>query len=64
MQNGCVCLRQPETALSVPEIIEFMKSQTSSFKVPSKIHFIDALPKNPVGKILKRELREQALKLD
>jgi len=47
--------------LSEQEIIDFMKSETSSFKVPSKIHIIDALPKNPVGKILKRELREIAL---
>ncbi len=50
--------------LSEPEITAFMKSQTSSFKVPAKIYVIDALPKNPVGKILKRELREQALALD
>lgn len=47
--------------LSEQEIVDFMKSETSSFKVPSKIHIIEALPKNPVGKILKRELREIAL---
>jgi long-chain acyl-CoA synthetase len=48
--------------LSEQEIINFMKSETSSFKVPSKIYIVDTLPKSPVGKILKRELREIALK--
>jgi long-chain acyl-CoA synthetase len=54
----------PGATLSEPEIIEFMKTETSSFKIPSKVHIIDGLPKNPVGKILKRELREKALEMD
>ena len=49
--------------LSEQEIINFMKTETSSFKVPSKIHFLEALPKTPVGKILKRELRKKALSM-
>jgi acyl-CoA synthetase (AMP-forming)/AMP-acid ligase II len=54
----------PGATLSEQEIIDFMKAETSSFKVPKKIHIIDMLPKNPVGKILKRELREKALDLE
>ncbi len=54
----------PGITLSETEIIDFMKSETSSFKVPSKVYLIDSLPKNPVGKILKRELREKALAMD
>ncbi|MFC1896446.1 hypothetical protein ACFL0Q_07280 [Thermodesulfobacteriota bacterium] len=41
------------------EIIEFMQAQTSKFKCPSKVFFVEALPKSGVGKILKRELRER-----
>jgi len=54
----------PGATLSGQEIADFMKKETSSFKVPKKIHIIDALPKTPVGKILKRELREKALTLE
>ncbi len=41
------------------EIIELCKKHLSPFKVPKKVIFIEALPKSPTGKILKRELREQ-----
>jgi long-chain acyl-CoA synthetase len=54
----------PGAALSKEGIIDFMKTQTSSFKVPSKIYILEGLPKTPVGKILKRELRERALAME
>ncbi|MDP2952457.1 MAG: AMP-binding protein, partial [Chloroflexota bacterium] len=41
------------------EIIEFCRSRLSSFKKPESIVFTDALPRNPMGKVLKRVLREQ-----
>jgi long-chain acyl-CoA synthetase len=44
------------------ELIAFVKQASTPFKAPQKIHFIDALPKSGVGKILRRELREQAKK--
>lgn len=53
----------PGETLSEHDILDFMKSETSSFKVPSKIYIIEALPKNPVGKILKKELRKLALNM-
>jgi long-chain acyl-CoA synthetase len=53
----------PGVRLSEREIINFMKTETSSFKVPSKIHLVESLPKTPVGKILKRELREKAISI-
>jgi long-chain acyl-CoA synthetase len=50
----------PGITLSEEEIIAFMKTQTSSFKAPKRIFLSDGLPKSPIGKILKRELRVQA----
>ncbi|EKD38183.1 MAG: acyl-CoA synthetase, partial [uncultured bacterium] len=40
------------------EIMEHCKKHLSSFKVPKKIIFVEALPKTPTGKILKRQMRE------
>ncbi len=43
------------------EIISFVKEHTSAFKAPSRVFFVDELPKSGVGKILRRELRDRAL---
>jgi acyl-CoA synthetase (AMP-forming)/AMP-acid ligase II len=40
------------------ELIDHCRGQLAKFKVPKEIFFIDALPRNPSGKVLKRELRE------
>jgi len=34
----------------------------AKFKVPKEIEFIDQLPRNPSGKVLKRELRTRHMK--
>jgi acyl-coenzyme A synthetase/AMP-(fatty) acid ligase len=38
------------------EIIDYLSEFLAPYKVPKNIHFINELPKSPVGKILKREL--------
>ncbi|HYD09389.1 MAG TPA: fatty acid--CoA ligase [Acidimicrobiales bacterium] len=43
---------------SPDDIIAFAKERVASYKCPKSVDFIDALPRNPSGKILKRELRE------
>lgn len=42
------------------EIIAHCGTTIAPYKVPKTVAFLDALPKNPVGKILRRALREQA----
>ncbi len=44
--------------LDAAAIIEFCKGKLARFKVPKHVVFVDVLPKNPSGKVLKRELRE------
>jgi len=41
------------------EVIAFCKKQIAGYKTPKSVEFLDSLPKNPAGKILKRELREK-----
>jgi fatty-acyl-CoA synthase len=51
-----VVLRPGATA--TPEaLLEHCRVQLARFKVPKEITFLDALPRNPSGKVLKRELR-------
>jgi len=42
------------------ELIQHCRGQLARFKVPKDIQFVDALPRNPSGKVLKRQLRERA----
>jgi len=51
---------QPNTATTADELIEHCRGQLARFKVPKDVLFVDALPRNPSGKVLKRELREKA----
>ena len=44
-------------AVTEEELIEHCRTQLAKFKVPKAVTFIDALPRNPSGKVLKRELR-------
>jgi fatty-acyl-CoA synthase len=43
------------------ELQEFVKQALADYKRPRRIYFVDALPRNPTGKILKRELKQRAL---
>jgi fatty-acyl-CoA synthase len=40
------------------EILQLCREHLAPFKVPKKVIFMDALPKTPTGKILKREMRK------
>jgi long-chain acyl-CoA synthetase len=43
---------------SPEELTEFSRKQLAGFKLPKQFVYVDALPRNAAGKILKRELRE------
>jgi len=52
---------RPGQQVSADSLREFCRTRLASFKRPEEIVFIEALPKNPLGKILRKELhaREQ-----
>jgi fatty-acyl-CoA synthase len=55
--KACVVLR-PGALATEKDIIDFMRERIAHFKCPKSIDFMEAIPRNPTGKILKRVLRE------
>ena len=56
--RAVVVLRDGHSAME-EEISEFCQQRLASFKKPESVIFTDELPRNPLGKVLKRVLREQ-----
>jgi len=40
------------------ELIDFCRERLARFKCPTSVDWVDALPRNPSGKVLKKDLRE------
>lgn len=52
----------PGTQLTLEELVTFLKSKRiASYKLPERLEVVTEMPRNPVGKILKRALRAQPL---
>ena len=60
---GEVCMvwavRKAGSTLSEEELIQWCRSNMANYKVPRAVQFVDALPLNASGKVLKTELRER-----
>ena len=55
---GVVAVVAKGVTISLDEIIDFLKDkQIAKYKMPEDLRVIDVLPKNPVGKVLRRELK-------
>ena len=50
---------KPDQTATADEVSDFCKERLASFKKPGEINFLDELPKNPLGKVLKKELKAQ-----
>jgi 2,3-dihydroxybenzoate-AMP ligase len=59
-EKACACVvTRPGETLAFDELVAFLRAQQiASFKLPERLEVMAALPVSPVGKILKRELRE------
>ncbi len=55
-----IVLKEGEQA-TVEEIIEYCKGKLATYKLPTEVDFINALPKTNVGKVLKKDLRAEEL---
>ncbi len=54
-----VVVARPGHALCEADIVATLKAEIASFKVPKRVHFVDALPRNAMGKVQKNVLRER-----
>ncbi len=55
-----VCIVKKDASLTKEEVLDHCRRQLTGYKVPKIIEFRDDLPKTNVGKILRRELRDEA----
>jgi len=51
-----------DPALTEQELMKFVAEQLTNYKRPKIVEFRDELPKTPVGKILRRALRDEVVK--
>ena len=49
---------KPDTSATEDEIIEYCREHLAHFKCPKSVDIVEALPRNPTGKILKKDLRK------
>jgi acyl-CoA synthetase (AMP-forming)/AMP-acid ligase II len=55
--RACLVLR-PEMEATAEEILEYCRQHLADFKMPARVLFLSALPRNPGGKVIKTQLRE------
>ena len=54
-------VRKPGSTLEADDVIAYMRERLAAYKVPRQIRFVPDLPTSAVGKVLKRELRDQVM---
>jgi acyl-CoA synthetase (AMP-forming)/AMP-acid ligase II len=54
-----ICVRKKGETCTEEEIMEYCRSKIASFKRPRSVIFVDELPRNPMGKVVKKDLRQK-----
>ncbi len=54
-----VAALHPGQELTLDDLREYARAELASYKLPSRLHVVDALPRNPAGKVLKFVLKEE-----
>lgn len=65
-EKVCACVVPADgQSVDLPEVVRYLREtrRIAVYKLPEYLITLDALPRNPVGKIVKRDLRQRALAL-
>lgn len=54
-----IVVLKPGAAASEQDIQDFCRGSLAGFKIPKSVDFVEQIPRSPIGKTLKRELREK-----
>jgi acyl-CoA synthetase (AMP-forming)/AMP-acid ligase II len=54
-----IVVRRGGSAVDASTIIAHARERLAGYKLPKSVEFIDVFPRNPTGKLQKRELREK-----
>jgi long-chain acyl-CoA synthetase len=57
--KAVVVLKQDARGVGGNELTKFCRDRLAAYKIPSYIEFRDMLPKSKVGKLLRREIRDE-----
>jgi len=57
--KAIVVLKEDARGVGGAELLKWCRDRLASYKVPSYIEFRDMLPKSKVGKLLRREIRDE-----
>lgn len=58
-QPRAIVVLKPGESATEEEIMQYCRDKLAGFKRPRSVVFVDCLPRNPMGKVLKKELREK-----
>lgn len=60
-ERACACVTlRPDQTLTLGDISQFLTERhVAHYKFPERLEILDVMPRNPMGKVLKRELRER-----
>ncbi|MBU2514130.1 long-chain fatty acid--CoA ligase [bacterium] len=53
---------KPGETLTKKEVDDYCRENLAAYKVPKRVEFLEELPKSAIGKVLRRELRDQEIK--
>lgn len=53
-------VRRPDATVSADDVIAFARERLANYKTPREVEFVDVLPRNAAGKVLKTALRDGA----